>query len=59
VLEGALLTEREALLMRCEPDDAGIAPEVLRRGAPGWPPTKITGRELALHLDTPSPGRAA
>jgi sulfide:quinone oxidoreductase len=51
VLEGMLLTEREALLMRCEADAAGTPPEVLRRGAPGWPPTKISGRELALHLD--------
>jgi sulfide:quinone oxidoreductase len=53
VLEGVLLTERDALLMRCQADDAGAPPEVLRRGAPGWPPTKITGRELALHLDAP------
>ena len=51
VLEGVLVTERDALLMRCETDAAGTPPEVLRRGAPGWPPTKITGRELALHLD--------
>lgn len=37
-----------------------IAPdEVLRRGAPGWPPTKITGRELALHLDAPLTGSDA
>ena len=49
VLEGVLLTGRDALLMR--PDtDADRTPEVVRRGAPGWPPTKITGRELAVHL---------
>ena len=57
VLEGVLLTERDALLMRCEADAAGAPPAVLRRGAPGWPPTKITGRELALHVDAPSYGR--
>jgi len=59
VLEGVLLTERDALLMRCEADAAGAPPEVLRRGAPGWPPTKITGRELALHLDVASVGTGA
>ena len=56
VLEGVLVTERDALLMRCEPDAAGIPPEVLRRGSPGWPPTKITGRELAIHFGAPSSG---
>jgi sulfide:quinone oxidoreductase len=59
VLEGVLLTERDALLMRREADGAGIAPEILRRGAPGWPPTKISGRELALQLDAPRCGRDA
>lgn len=59
VLEGVLLTERDALLMRCEADAAGSPPEVLRRGAPGWPPTKITGRELASHLEGASFGRGA
>ena len=56
ILEGVLLTERDALLMRCEPDAGSIPPEVLRRGGPGWPPTKITGRELALQLDAPPSG---
>jgi sulfide:quinone oxidoreductase len=59
VLEGVLLTERDALLMRYEPDAGAAQAEVLRRGAPGWPPTKISGRELALHLDAPSSGRGA
>jgi sulfide:quinone oxidoreductase len=57
VLEGVLLTERDALLMRSAADAAGIPPEVLRRGSPGWPPTKITGRELTLHLDAQPSGR--
>jgi sulfide:quinone oxidoreductase len=56
VLEGVLLTERDALLMRY--DAAGSPPEVLRRGSPGWRPTKITGRELTLHLGAPPSGRA-
>ena len=54
VLEGVLLTGRDALLMRHEPD-ADRPPEVVRRGAPGWPPVKITGHELALHFGA-SPG---
>ena len=53
VLEGVLLTERDALFMRRDADARGASPEVLRRGSPGWPPTKITGRELALHLGPP------
>jgi sulfide:quinone oxidoreductase len=58
VLEGVLVTERDALLMRCDADSdaAGTAPQVLRRGAPGWPPTKISGRELRLHLNAPMSG---
>ena len=59
VLEGVLLTERDALVMRGEADAAGIQPEVLRRGTPGWPPTKISGRELALHLHARPSGMGA
>jgi len=57
-LEGVLLTERDALLMRCDADAAGAPPELLSRGAPGWPPSKITGRELAPALDVSPSGSA-
>lgn len=59
VLEGVVLTERDALLLRCAAQAPDTPPAVLRRGAPGWPPTKITGRELAHHLDAPRSGREA
>ena len=58
-LAGVVRTERDALLMRCGTDAQGAPPEVVRRGAPGWPPTKITGRELAPRLGAPPAGRDA
>jgi sulfide:quinone oxidoreductase len=46
ILRGVLLTERAATFLRREPnDDANYSGQAL-----WWPPTKIAGRELALHV---------
>lgn len=57
VLRGVLLTEHEATFMRRDAsgltgDDALVSFSPL-----WWPPAKLAGRELALHIDT-SPRRA-
>lgn len=50
VLEGVLMTEREAIVMRCPSGDDAVPPEVVHCGEPGWPPPKLACRELAPHL---------
>jgi sulfide:quinone oxidoreductase len=50
VLEGVLLTERSAMFMRRGADDDGQVRSVVATHGTWWPPAKIAGRELAVHL---------
>jgi sulfide:quinone oxidoreductase len=51
LLQGVLLTEHDATLMRRDAADATDEVAGASTRALWWPPTKIAGRELARHID--------
>jgi len=53
LLQGVLLTERDATYMRREADGAASDHSVSPAEDLWWPPTKIAGRELARHIGCP------
>jgi sulfide:quinone oxidoreductase len=50
MLQGLLLSERGATLLRREADAAAREGTVASGQALWWPPTKIAGRELSRHI---------
>jgi len=50
LLQGVLLTERDATFMRRDPERANGEDTAASEHALWWPPTKIAGRELARHV---------